>query len=265
MDAYKMAIFHFIEKKEYLENEHVLGIIAYGSYLTGYNHKNSDIDMHIIMDDSDMHLYRGVSQVDGFKIEYFEKPISDIYLSVENDFETNENALLTIIGHGKILFDRNNEMSKLKSYVLRKYSNPLPKLSGDDAKEMAVIIDNRMVKLRSMLEQHKPEFLYNYYLVIEKIRKFYSRMCGCANTPVDKTFRIYTDSKYREAFCKTVIPDDEFIDLYFNAVTNTGSNEEKMIAATTLYNYATRDLELDSNDYRIQIKSRNNPHNRNHE
>ena len=124
MEKYQMAVSDFIAKMNYLGNNHVLGIIVYGSYTTGYNNKNSDIDMHIIKDDSDERLYRGVSNVDGFKIEYFEKPISDIYLSIENDFETNENAYLTIIGHGKILFDRTGDIGKLQRYILEKYSQP---------------------------------------------------------------------------------------------------------------------------------------------
>ncbi len=265
MEKYQIAASNFIAGMNYLENTHVLGIIVYGSHVTGYNNKNSDVDMHIIKDDSDGRLYRGVSNVNGFKIEYFEKPISDIYLSIENDFETNENAYLTIIGYGKILFDRTGDIIKLQRYILEKYSQPLPALSGDDAKEMAVIIDNRMIKLRSMLENNKPEFNYNYYLVVEKIRKFYSRLCGCANIPVDKAFRIYTDKRYRESFCKSVIPDEGFLGMYFNAVTTTGTNEEKMNIVTELYNYATRNLEINPNNYRILIKSRNNPMYRNHE
>ena len=35
-----LIINQFIEKMEYLQNEHVLGIYFYGSYLTGYNNKN---------------------------------------------------------------------------------------------------------------------------------------------------------------------------------------------------------------------------------
>lgn len=38
-----------------------------------------------------------------------------------------------------------------------------------------------------------------------------------------------------------------------------------MSIVTELYNYATRNLEIDPNNYRILIKSRNNPMNRNHE
>lgn len=265
MEKYEIAINNFINQMHYLENKHILGIILYGSYYTGYNHKDSDIDLHIITDYDQNTIYRGVNNIDNFKIEYFEKPISDIYLSIDNDFLINENAYETIIGHGKILFDRDKNIAKLKEYVLNKYSSPLPALVNDDAKEMAVIIDNRIIKLKNMLDNNRPEFISYYYLTIEKIRKFYSRICGCPNIPTDKAFKIYTDSNYRKSFCKENIPDQKFIDMYFNAISNNYNNYEKYNTINELYNYAKRNLNIDSNNYRILIKSRNNPLNKNHE
>ena len=41
-------ILSFVQQMGYFDNEHVLGILFYGSYLTGVNTKNSDIDLHII-------------------------------------------------------------------------------------------------------------------------------------------------------------------------------------------------------------------------
>lgn len=260
-----MAVEKFINEMNYLSNSHVIGIVIYGSYITGYNNKKSDIDLHIIKNYNDSNIYRGVSTVDGFKIEYFEKPISDIYLSIEKDFLTNENAYLSIIGHGKIIFDSYDRIHDLQKYILKKYSQSLPPLSGDDAKEMAVIIDNRMEKLRLMAESNMPEFNFNYYLVIEKIRKFYSRICGCANIPFNKSFKLYTDKSYRESYCKSDIPDEKFINMYFKAATINGTTEEKMKIIDELYNYATRNVNVDPNNYKILIKSRNNPINMNHE
>ena len=264
MVKFDVAVKNFINDMNYKCNPHVIGAVVYGSYVTGYNNKKSDVDLHIIKDYSDKQIYRGVSIVDGYKIEYFEKPISDIYLSVERDFLINENAYLPIIGHGKILFDHYDRIHDLQKYILEKYKSPLPPLAGDDAKEMAVIIDNRMEKLIPMAECNKPEFNFNYYLVVEKIRKFYSRISGCPNIPVNKSFRLYTDEVYRASYCKDV-PDEEFVRLYFAAATNNGTNEEKMKSIEELYNYAIRNIDIDPNNYRIKIKSRNDSMNMNHE
>lgn len=57
----------------YRENSHTLGILFYGSYLYGLDNENSDIDLHIIYDDSNQKLIRGNTYIDDTRIEYFEK------------------------------------------------------------------------------------------------------------------------------------------------------------------------------------------------
>ena len=106
IDANKVII-DFISEMKYLENNHVLGCYFYGSYLTGLNHRNSDIDLHIVFDDYDSeHLVRGVKYKSGIKIEYFEKPISDLYLSIDNGYNSRNAAWLSIIGTSRIIFDK---------------------------------------------------------------------------------------------------------------------------------------------------------------
>lgn len=264
MEKHEIAIQNFVNRMNYINNDKVLGIVFYGSFLTGFNNKKSDIDLHIIMDDEITQLVRGASMQDGFKIEYFEKPLHDLYESADNDFLTQNNALLPIIGYGRILFDKIGAISKLQNYVLQKYSVPLIPLSEDDAKELAVIIDNRIRALQSMLDNDKPEFNHNYHLVIEKMRKFYSRLSGCSDIPVAKAFRLYSNKDYRESFCNLTIPDENFLRLYFEATTCCSSNNEKMNYIHAMYEYTTRNLEVNPNEYRILIKSRNNPFNNVH-
>ena len=69
-------ILEFINKMDYLNNKHVLGCFFYGSFVTGFNNNDSDIDLHIIFDDSNpKHLIRENDNINGRRIEYFEKPI----------------------------------------------------------------------------------------------------------------------------------------------------------------------------------------------
>ena len=44
------------------------------------------------------------------------------------------NALLSIIGTSKIIFDKNGELKKLQEYALNKFSKPLPALEKEDAR-----------------------------------------------------------------------------------------------------------------------------------
>ena len=264
MEKYEVAVEQFIEKRGYLSNPDVLGIVLYGSYTTGYQDAQSDIDMHIIMSNNVQDIYRNEEKCNGFKIEYFEKPLHDLYESANNDFLMQENALLAIIGQGVILFDRCGEVKKLQAYVLKKYSVPLPPLDKDDAKEAAVIIYNRIIQLQKIYDRKQIDFHYQYCLLVEKIRKFYSKKCGCPSIPVAKVLRIYTDEEYRKSVYKAKIPDAKFIELYLKALT-CQSDKEKLDCIYELYDYTTQSLKIDPENYRIKIKSRNDPFNRIHE
>jgi len=168
MEIVNQTIKKFINEMKYLENEHVLGIFFYGSYLTGYNTKNSDIDLHVIFDNYDpKHLIRGNHLINGIKIEYFEKPIGDIYLSIENGYLNQNNACYSLFGKGKIVFERNNKLSTLQQYAINRFATPLPPLSDDEAKEQVAIINNRMERLETFAMDNDPRFEHLYHLTID--------------------------------------------------------------------------------------------------
>ena len=65
----------FLEENIYprvLDKDNLLAVIAYGSSLTGYASKNSDIDLMIILNES-VKTTRGVKIFKSQKIEYFIK------------------------------------------------------------------------------------------------------------------------------------------------------------------------------------------------
>jgi len=252
-------IINFINKMGYLKNEHVLGCFFYGSFLTGYNTKNSDIDLHIIFDNSDpKHLIRGNEYVDGIRIEYFEKPINDLYLTIDNDFNNQNNALLSIVGTSRIVFDKTGELYKLQKYAFVKFSQPLPPLESEDAREYVSILNNRIEKLEKIANDNSPYFNHLYHLTLEKIRKFYHRLNGLPEVQTSKVFRVYTDEDYRKSFYKENIPEPEFITMYLEAICDDESNrQDKLKKVKDLYNYAKRNVDLNENSYRILIKSRN--------
>jgi len=247
----------FIKEMNYLDDEHCLGIFVYGSSLTGFNTDVSDIDLHVIFDDDrPLRLIRGSKIIDGTKIEYFEKPINDIYLSIENGYLNQDNACFALFANGAIVFDRDNKMKEIQQYAINKYSNPMPSLSYDEAREQVSIINNRMDKLEKSAINDSPYFDHLYHLVIEKIRKFYHKFIGVPKIQTSKVYRIYTDDDYRNSMYK-VNPEEEFVKMYLNLITtNCMDKFKKLEMVKELYNYTTRNINL-GDDYRIVIKNRN--------
>ena len=165
MIKYLEVINKFINILGYRNNIHYLGTYFYGSSLTGFNNSNSDIDLHIIFDNSDIeHIYRGVYYIDGIKIEYFEKNINDLYLSVNNDLSKRNGAWYSMLGTSKIIEDKDNELKKLQEYTLNIYKEGLPKMDEQDIMEYIAIINNRFEKLKQLCLNDEQNFNSNFAL-----------------------------------------------------------------------------------------------------
>ena len=281
MERYQVAVEKFIADKGYLDNPRVLGIVVCGSYTTGYEHKGSDIDVHVIMKTGFLEritrffkIIRGARtleiepktyEAEEYKIEYFEKPISDLYASARRDYKRHSNALVPIIAKSNVVYSRGNQLRRLREYITKKYSKPLPPLDGNDAGEEIVIDYNKVEELRYMLANNRPEFDYYYYYVVRKLKEAYSKMCGCADVPEDKVIRIYTDPNYREAFCKSTVPDQEFVDMFISAITAKMTNEEKVAMVEKMWEHMNKKYLIDPKNYEMLVRSRNDwrsPHNK---
>jgi len=249
----------FVEEMNYLNNEHVLGILFYGSYLTGVNTANSDIDLHIILDNENPNqLIRGNKNLDGTRIEYFEKPICDIYETIEEDYNTQNNASLSIFGKSKIIYAKDEQIINMQTYAINKFSKPLPPLTDDEAKEQVSILNNRMEKLEKYAINDDPYFEHLYHLTIDKIRRFYHNLMGIPRIETSKGFRLYKDEAYRNAFCIKKLPEQVFIAMYFKLISNQNlSKIEKYQLISNFYQFAKRNVSLNSEEHRILIKSRN--------
>lgn len=244
-------ILKFVKEMGYLNNKHCLGVFVYGSSLTGFNTSCSDIDLHVIFDNEEPNrLIRGT------KIEYFEKPIRDIYLSIENGYLNQNNACYSLFGKGTIVFERDNKLKVLQQYAIDRFSTPMPSLNEEDAKEQVSIINNRIEKLEKYASDDDPKFDHLYHLTIDKIRKFYHKFIGISKIQTSKVYRIYTDEEYRKSMYKEN-PDSKFVDMYLKLITTDCIDRlKKFQMVKKLYVYTTRNVNL-GDEYRIVIKSRN--------
>lgn len=250
----------FIKEMDYENNEHVIGIYFYGSYQLGCANESSDIDLHVIFDDTNpKHLVRGNHFIDGMRIEYFEKPKKEIYLTINEDYNNQNNALLLIVGRSEIILDKTGELVELQEYASEKFSKGLPCLTEEEAREYVSILNNRMNSLERAMKNAEPYFEHLYHLTAEKIMKFYHRLIGASKIQTSKVVKIYTDEEYRDMLCKGIVPDEEFRSMYLDLICDKSLDKYvKFEKLKTFYNYAKRSVNLNENEnYRINIRSRN--------
>ena len=144
-----------------------------------------------------------------------DKPIQEIYQTIDEDYINQNNATLTIFGTSKIIYAKDYRIKELQEYSVNKFAKSIPNLNEDEAKEQVSIINNRMEKLKKYAEKDDPSFENLYHLTIDKIRRFYHKLIGTPWIETSKGFRVYVDENYRKAFCIDKIPEQVFIDLYF--------------------------------------------------
>jgi len=263
MEKYLKIIDKFVEEMKYKDNEHFIGVFFYGSKMTGFDNETSDIDLHVVFDDSDLtHIYRGNHFIFGEKIEYFEKCISDLYKSVENDIKERNIAWLSMLGKSLILYDKSGQLKKLQQYTLDAYSKGLPSLDKQDTMEYIAIINNRMDKLKIMAKQNSENFYHIYHITIEKIRRFYHSINGYPRINTTKIYKIYKNDDYRKSYYNGDFVCEDFKNMYYNLIATTNTNKFELYKnLEEFYLFVKNGLELPDYNYKLKIKSRNSTSN----
>lgn len=259
MDKYLKIIEKFVIEMNYKNNPHFLGVYFYGSALTGFYNKNSDIDIHVVFDDSDIsHIYRGIHYIDNQKIEYFEKCISDLYKSVDSDIKERNIAWYSMLAKSKILYDKTGKLNELQQYTLNAYSKGLPKEDEQKIMEYIAIINNRMEKLRILCESDAENFYHLYHITIEKIRRFYHSINGYPRINTSKIFKIYKNDDYRKSYYEGEFVSNKFKTMYYNLINPTTQNKQELFEnLEKFYTYVKNGKDLPKGNFKIKIKSRN--------
>lgn len=220
MEYYKKIIHNFLYTHNLTEeNKNVLGIIFYGSRNYKTNNDNSDIDLLIITDSSNN--YKGVTYIDGIKIEYFEKNIYYLLEQIDILEQSLDRSLVSIFTNGTNIFSRNQTLEYLKEEILSKNYYPQKK------KKINSTILNNWYEFLNSLKTQNNFFNYVYHNLLENIRVAYHEKNGYSKIPNMKTYELYTNKKYASQYYCVNLPDQKFINLYLELILNE-YNKEKL-------------------------------------
>lgn len=244
------VIYEFVNKMGYLENKNVEGIIFYGSNQTGFSNEFSDIDLHIIFSDNIDEEIRGSSLISGYRIEYFEKTLKSMYNKTNTEFKNQGNAVVSMIVYGNIIFDRNGKIEELKNYIKEVYSNPMPKLDEEKAKEQLAIINNFFDDLKNLIENNNIYANHVFHLTLERIKDFYFSYNALPGVSRTKALKVMLNDNYRNAI-KKLNPPEEFIKLYIDCLDENKNMSERFIILNQLFEYSTKDINFDKYNHRI--------------
>ena len=130
MQNWEKALAKFLKKYE--KEPFFEGALLGGSYASGNQNAFSDIDVDILISDTQNWRERGNVEVDGFLIEYFENPIKQIRKEFENDLKKGRTNAVNRFSYGKIIADRTGNVKKLQKEASAFLKKSMPKYKRSD-------------------------------------------------------------------------------------------------------------------------------------
>ncbi len=252
----------FIGKQGYKNNPHVLGIIVCGSCLTDLYNEKSDIDINIVFDDSNIdRMTRGNDIIRNRRIEFFERPISEYKLIIENGYSNQSNAMLSIIGLGKVWYKNSEDIDELQEYAKKTFANGMPKIRKTNAQRKITDIEEKMKDLEVLAKTDGIYFNQLFSLVLEEITSLYHRMLGYTLIETAKRPKCYTDEKYRKKYVIDKLPEEftkQYLDITSANISNSlkkdpeRTNIEKYFLLTDLFAYVKTSIPEEDNQETIE-------------
>lgn len=248
-------IHNFLDEYGYTNDKNLEGVILYGSYQTKTNKKDSDVDLIIIYNSKiEMDTMKEYKQYKNYNFENYERTLKNLYDRVDRDFINYEDTMLSAVGYGEIIEDKNGKIKELQEYILQKYKNGLPKLNKQDVIYGAKSIHKSIKYLKEMELEKSPYYSTFYAITLDKIRDYYNKKNGYSNMSTSKVYRLYTDEVMQTVQHK-FMPEKYFTDSYLDCI-NTNEFEE----INKLFKYVIRDIADNVDFYNIRFNIGNRNH-----
>ena len=251
MEKWQIAVDKFLA--DYINEDFFIGAILTGSYATGNNDVNSDVDIFIVTKDSTDWRERGNRLLDGVMVEYFINPVRQVVLELDTGFDNNNIATTLIFAGSKILYDTDDIIKGLVERAKADLDKQIKPVSEYAWKMNCYNVWHSFYELTSKYTKNVDiEFTYNIFL--NNLSRAYFANNQIPLLPVHKIERILSDDMYRERYNLKKLPEKEFSDKLL-ACFAAKDYDEKYICAKELYNYyMEQNSKFDINNFAFRSK-----------
>lgn len=215
MQDWEVALQKFLkryDKKPFFE-----GAVLCGSYASGNQNAFSDIDINVLISDTQNWRERGNVIIDGFLIEYFINPIKRIRKEFQLDVQRGRTTCADMFVYGRIIADKKGLVGALQKEGALFLKKPIPKYKRSDLALDFYIAWNALDELHSLAREKKSLGLaYNYLL--EGLINLYFKAKRIPKLPLTKLEKIFTNSGYASKYHVQKLPDKKFITLFLKAL-----------------------------------------------
>lgn len=224
MTSNKQIINSFLDDN--YDNSNLLGVIFYGSRKYGNYHNDSDIDLLIISKEDNN--YKGLSNVNNIRVEYFQKNLYYILSKLEGIEYSLDRSLISIFKNGEIIFSKDECIEALKDEFLSK---------NDFSRRNKKKFDCNIYSwLNALYNCHDNDFYkYIYSNLIERIRKTYHIQHGYSKISHSKSIELYQNKDYAKKYYCVNLPKQEFITKFLLSLNNDSEENLGILLKTVNY------------------------------
>lgn len=229
MEKWEIALNKFM--KRYIDKPWFEGAVLCGSYSCGNQNKFSDIDIAIIASDDLGWQEKSNCYVDGFLMEYTINPIYKNQEYMQSGLENHSLINQNMFAYGKILYDKNGVIKKLRQQSIRELKRkikPFSKYTNDFKKYGLWCRYDDMLSLQQ--DGYPIDMLY-WTLVDKLIDAYYDFNC-LQHVSHAKIQKILADKKFAARYHVEQLPDKKFIKLLADCFKN-----KTIPAIDKLYNH----------------------------
>ena len=242
-------IFIFKEKMEEALNEfiehwkskrRVVGILLTGSYAVEQQNRNSDIDIRLIINNTNGKSIKGLTTINGYKFSYLGRSAESTKKKFSSDFLNYNKFEARIFTIGKILYDRKDEVRNLIETAKIYLNTPFitKKINKEELNTRMYTIYSYKTYLDS-LDEASPYFAYTYFLFMKLILSFYSSYLGYEFFLDFKTEQILTNLNYRNIYIWETFPDQHFASLWNKNILQQNVNKKSV---KSIFNYLQKKI-----------------------
>ena len=199
--------------RNWQERGYVLGGMLVGSYACRLANEFSDIDLYLILDDSESERQRGDHVVNGLTIEYNADPVRYIRALQQTQFAAGNRHCARKVATGKILFARDHTLNVLQAEANALMASPIKRSDATTAEMAKYYMWDQIDNLRAMHALGSPGFMYAYHCGVQNILQHYAAFLGCEVLRPVRIHEFLTDPEFRRRYMIDGIPDDAFMDL----------------------------------------------------
>lgn len=241
----------FLSNFEHMKD--VDGILVCGSYITGNPSSHSDLDVHIVLNNSVDFREKGNKIIDGLMIEYFANPPKQILKYFDGDF--NDKSLMSQVqfATGEIIVDKNHTVTSLKEKA-KNMIDDFYKTEGTTISDSTKCFFWDMLDdLQDAYENNRPDFDFLYFNLLNRLMSNYM---NCINRPYvfKAIYGNITNPIVRKKYLLKELPDVAISDLMAKCIIAVDKSEKMRLYQALTDEITNKFGGFDINDYKMKSK-----------